>query len=322
MSTIQRLTPINLLEEKEKFFADMSYNPQFVYEEGLSVEELTKHGTPKSLYIELASAILEEAYRNRNEADLFMMEGKILSQQDVTHRIETFLEMHKLQDRFKLIWSQSFVSRASITTDTLKLRLPAEFRKEGLIGMLYHEIGTHAIRRINYEQQPWYKRKKKYGFSNYLLTEEGLATIHALVPHSFKLSYIPAIRYLAVEYAQEGSFAEVWEKLGRYIQDPERRWQVTFRQKRGMTDTSQPGGYSKDMVYFQGLVETWEWLRHNDFDPTDLYYGKLAAEDVEKAKELNPNYEPFLPSFFTLDPDAYKTQLEAIGYANHFTELE
>lgn len=322
MSTIQRLTPINLLEEKEKFFADMSYNPQFVYEDGLPTEELTKHGRPDSLYIELASAILEEAYRNRNEADLFMMEGKVLSQQDVTQRIETFLEMHKLQDRFKLIWSQSFVSRASITTDTLKLRLPAEFRKEGLIGMLYHEIGTHAIRRINYEKQPWYKRKKKYGFSNYLLTEEGLASIHSLIPHSFKLAYIPAIRYLAVEYAQEGSFVEVWQKLGKYVQDPERRWQIVFRQKRGLTDTSQPGGFTKDMVYFQGLVETWEWLRHNDFDPTDLYYGKLAAEDVATAKELNPNYEPFLPSFFSLDPDLYKTQLEAIGYANHLTQLD
>lgn len=317
MSLLQRLTPINMLEEKQKFFADPSYNPQFIYEETIETAELYAYGVPKPEYLELARGILEEAFYGRNEADLYMLEGRALSEQEVTEKITTFLEMHGLQDRYNLIWSQSFVARASITTDTLKLRLPAEFRKEGLLGMLYHEIGTHALRRINYEHQPWFKRKKKYGFSDYLLTEEGLATLHSLVPHSLQLAFVPAIRYLAVEYAQVGSFASIWQKLGTYIQDPERRWQATFRQKRGVTDTSQPGGFTKDLVYFEGFIETWNWLKQHDFDPTELYLGKLAAEDVPRARELNPNFTPQLPSFFTLEPELYREKLAAIGVANH-----
>lgn len=39
MSLITDLIPINLNEEKEKFFIDNSYNPQFVYENETSDEK-------------------------------------------------------------------------------------------------------------------------------------------------------------------------------------------------------------------------------------------------------------------------------------------
>jgi hypothetical protein len=321
MSFLSNLIPTNLNEEKEKFFSDNSYNPQFIYENEVDKEKLYEHKKPTKKYLKLAEQILEKTYRNRNEHDLFMMEGPLVTQSYVEKTIKTFLHMHQLHKKFDIIWSSSFVSRTTINNNTIKLKLPVNFRKEGLLGMLYHEVGTHALRRINYEQQPWFKRKKRYGFSSYLKTEEGLATLHALIPHSHKSSFISAIRYLAVATAQKSSFAEVWKSLGKYVQDPERRWMITIRQKRGLTDTSKPGGFTKDLVYFQGMVEVWQWLKENDFDITNLYFGKMAKEDIDLALKLNPHFVPYLPSFFTLDQNKYADAINEIGEFNGFDQL-
>jgi hypothetical protein len=252
-----------------------------------------------------------------------MMEGKKMTEAEVTQKCQLFLEMHGLENRYKIVWSSSFVSRATITDDTLKLRTNAAFYKEGLVGMIYHEIGTHALRKVNYEQQPWYKKKKEFGLTtNYLRTEEGLAVLHALLPHEFKSAYSSAIRYVAADYALTHSFAELWRLLSKYVQDPETQWMIASRLKRGITDTSQPGAFTKDIVYFEGVVNTWNWLSARDFDLTQLYYGKIAYQDVEKAvASAAPNFQPLLPSFFTLNPEDYCEKMLQIGAFNHFTEF-
>jgi hypothetical protein len=316
MSFLSNLVPINLNEEKEKFFADNSYNPQFLYAEDIDQKKLKQYGKPSKEYLDLAKKILKKTYFGRNEQDLYMMKGKEVSQFEAEKTIHTFLHMHGLQNRYKTIWSQSFVVRTTIDEDTIKLRLPVDYRKEDLLGMLYHEVGTHALRRINYEQQPWFKRKKKYGFSSYLKTEEGLATIHSLIPQSFKSAFVPAIRYVAVEAAQKGSFVDVWNSLEKYVQDPERRWRIAYREKRGLEDTSVVGGYSKDLVYFEGFVDMYRWLEKHDFDLTNIYFGKLAARDIKKAIELNPDFKPQLPSFFSLSPETYAKEVQKIGKFN------
>ena len=208
MSFLTSIIPTNLNEEKEKFFADQTYNPQFSYKEKINQKKLNQYKKPTKKYLDIAEKILKKAYFGRNEQELTMMEGLVVSQKDVEKTIHTFLQMHGLQKRFKIIWSSSFVARTSITADTIKLKLPANFRKEGLLGMLYHEVGTHALRRMNYEKQPWFKKKNKFGFSEYLKTEEGLATLHALIPHSYKSAFNSALRYKAVSVAQEKSFVE------------------------------------------------------------------------------------------------------------------
>ncbi len=316
MSFLTLLIPTNLNEEKAKFFADQTYNPQFVYAAEIDQKKLNKYGKPSEKYLNIAQNILQKSYIGRNESDLFSMEGPHHTQKEVEEKIQTYLQIHNLEDRFKTVWSSSFVVRTSINQDTIKLRLPCDFRKEGLLGMLYHEIGTHALKRINYEQQPWYKKKEKYGFGEYLKTEEGLATLHFLLPHSFKLAFISALDYLTVSKAQNASFVETWNYLGNYVQDPNRRWMITLRKKRGLTDTSMPGGYSKDLLYFEGFVDVYKWLEKNNFDITSLYFGKLAMENAAQAVELNPNFKPALPSFFTTSPEKYAQEIKKIGEAN------
>lgn len=322
MSLLQQLTPINLLEEKAKFLADNSYNPQFVYEEAVDQAALTKHGQPSQALLELAQEIVDFTFFGRNEQELQMLEGKSLDQEDVHQKIADFLKIHKLDKKINIIWSHSFLSRTTISSTNIKLRLPADFRKLGLLGMLYHEIGTHALRSVNYEQQPWYKKKKKYGFSEYLVTEEGLASLHGLMPQTFPSAYTQALRYLAVGVAQQKSFTELWQYLAKYIENTERRWTICVREKRGIRDTSQPGGFTKDLVYFEGVVKMWRWLNQNDYRLNELYFGKLAVEDLAKAVELNPHYKPVLPSFYTLDHSEYAKKISAIGITNKIDQIK
>lgn len=321
MSFLQSLIPINLNEEKEKFFADQTYNPQFIYKEEIDQKKFNRYGKTVEKSLKIAQHIVDKAYFERTEKDLQKLEGPIVSQKEIEKTTLTFLHMHNLHKRFKIVWSSSFITRATISTDTLKLQLPADFRKEGLIGMLYHEVGTHALRRINDEQQPWYKKKKKYKLAEYLQTEEGLASLHSLIPHTYKSAFNSALRYITVNKAQNGSFAQTWDFLGKYVQDPERRWTITFRQKRGLTDTSQPGGYSKDLVYFVGLIDVYHWLEKNNYDITNLYFGKIALEDVEKAKMLNQKFTPALPTFFSLSKERYAHEIKKIGDYNEFNTL-
>ncbi len=322
MSFLSDITPVNIHEEKAKFFEDQSYNPQFKYNTDISQKKLQQYGLPKPHLVQLAQVILNKTYFGRNQQDLEMLEGPELSQQQVSDMITTFLEMHNLEDRYEQVWSSSFVARTTINTSTIKLRLPVSFRKEGLRGMLYHEIGTHALRRVNYEQQPWFQKKKQYGFGSYLTTEEGLASLHALLPRTYKSAYIPAIRYVGVHTAQTSSFVDLWKVLTKYIYDPDQRWRVAVRQKRGQEDTSLPGGYTKDQVYFEGMVHVWKWLNQHNFDCTQLYYGKMALEDVSAAQTLNPNFEPQLPSFFITDPAKYAKMIIDVGKENSFDQIE
>jgi hypothetical protein len=321
MSLLSILTPVNLFEEKKKFFADPEYNPQFIYEEHIAEDKLLQYGLPQKKYAALAKEILDRAYHNRNTKDLLKMEGEIISQDEVKKKVDIFLKMHDLQKKIKPIWSQSFISRVSINASTIKFKLPSTFRKEDVLGMLYHEIGTHAIRRVNYEQQPWFRKKKKYGFESYLRTEEGLAISHSLIPYSFKSAYKSALRYLAVDYAQSHSFSQLYSFLGKYIDNPETRWEVAVKQKRGLEDTSLGGGFSRSLVYFEGFVDTWQYLKKHNFDITNLYFGKMSYKDTDKALEMNPDFQPLLPSFFVLNKDKYASDLEKIGLENRLGEF-
>ncbi|MEX0895321.1 MAG: tyrosine/phenylalanine carboxypeptidase domain-containing protein [Patescibacteria group bacterium] len=314
---LKQLIPTNLQEEKEKFFADFSYNPQFVYENEIDESKLHEYGLPEDTILSIAKEIVSKAYLNRNELDIKMNEGPVISEKEVTDKFLSFLKLHNLEKRYRVVWSSSFITRAAILQDLIKLKSGSEFRRDGLTGLLYHEIGTHALRRVNYEKQPWFKRKKKYGFSNYLPTEEGLAVLHSLLPLRYKSAYSSALRYQAVEYAQTHSFSELWSYLSRYIDNFDTRWMVTFRQKRGVSDTSKPGGFTKDLVYFKGVVEVFQWLNNHNFNLEALYFGKLSYKDVDKALQLNPGFTPLLPSFYEVNKEEYAENMREVGELNN-----
>jgi hypothetical protein len=316
MGLIADLQPLNFKEEKEKFLNNPTFNPQFKYMRIFSDQDLTKHGLPNHQYIELAEKIIEKTFSLFSNKDISENRGRLLDQETVSKQLKTFLKKYGLSEKFSIIWSEEFVSRASVNPTAIKLRLPCSIYEGDLEGLIYHELGTHVLRRTNYEQQPWFRKKRKNGFSEYLKTEEGLAVLHALYPRKYPFAYLAALNFIATIKAQEESFLEVWQFLHHYLDDNERAFNMAFKKKRGLTDTSLPGGFTKDYVYFEGFVENTKFLIENDFPIKELYFGKLSSKDIDKAIEMNPNFEPLLPDFYTDNPEQYKQRVLEIAREN------
>ncbi len=318
MSLISKLTPTNLEEEKHRFFEkETVYNPIFKYRQPIDKAILVRYGLPQAHLVKLAQRIVQKAYQHKNHLALVENEGKLLDTSQVYRLTKKFLQMHQLDKRYQIVNDATINSIASVTSNLIKFHPDTKFREKTILSTLYHEIGTHALRRINYEKQPWYKKKKQYGLThNYLETEEGLAVIHGHLPRNNQLVYRSALKYLAVARAQKADFQSLFKWALPYFGDTNLAWTFVVRIKRGLTDTSHPSGFTKDMLYFSGFVKVWHWLKEHDFDPTDLYIGKVAIEDLVTAKKLNPRYQPILPSFYRVDPNSYKKAVATIGKIN------
>jgi len=277
--------------------------------------KLTKYPKPASELLAMAERIVSE---HATEAldERVSNSDKILTNSEVTTRAMKFLEIHNLNKKIKIKWSTSFITRATMNEEFLKLKTDAIFTEKDTASMMFHEIGTHALRRLNYEQQSWFLKRKKYGFSDYLETEEGIAVLHGLLAMPSKSLFSTAVRFLAVEKGLTMSFAELWQYLAPYFPDPERRWTAVIRQKRGVSDTRNPSLFMKDALYFSGSVKMAKWLKENDYDLSGLYFGKIAAEDVGRAKELSPGFMPKLPIFYLADKEKYISDINEIIVKN------
>lgn len=55
-----------------------------------------------------------------------------------------------------------------------------------------------------------------------------------------------ALNYYSAFMASKLSFVDLFNDLEKYVDNPKRRWKCTLRVKRGIIDTSEPGGLYKD----------------------------------------------------------------------------
>lgn len=317
MSLVQALTPINLQEEKQKFFdSNCKYNPQFKYKTLATLNKIYKYGKPKDEYLNLAKELLEKAFFNRTIKEIRSLEGENISKQKAQTMFNEFANANQLNNTIKLKCSEKFLGKASFYKNTLKLRMPLWHKEKEFLGTLYHEIGTHALRRINYLQQPFFLKKKQFEFKEYLYTEEGLASLHTLLARNFKIDYTGALNYVLCQEAQKKSFVEIFSLANQYLLDKERSWYYAVRHKRGLYNTEEGGGFTKDLIYFEGLIQVWQFLKNSNFDIEGLYLGKIAYEDIAKAREMNPDFIPLLPSFYSKNKNKYIEEIQEIAKIN------
>lgn len=120
--------------------------------------------------------------------------------------------------------------------------------------LVVHEVESHVIQAQNAKNsQTALAELSTYGNQN--LYGEGLAvynevTTRKITPSAFEMYYsrIKAVRLL------QKSFREIYETL---VDDltPQRAFVMTYRVKRGLSDTSAPGGFPKDAAYLLGFHE-------------------------------------------------------------------
>jgi hypothetical protein len=318
MLKLNELVPVNLLAEKEKFFAnDTDYNPQFKYQTTIKQSDLSFYGEARWHHCRLAKKIIKQAQKEKLFQKNQLVKEKLESA-TVSEIINNYLANYSLDKKYQVIFDENLTSRFAVNfkDNVIKVRLPISFSEQKLSNTLDHEIGTHVLRQENYEKQIWYRRKKHYGFSNYLRTEEGLAVIHQYLNSDQQLIFKTALSYLGAQVAQKKDFKTVYAFFYQYVQDSQKSWFYALKNKRGLTDTSLPGGLNKSLVYLEGFEQVLKYLRSHQYNPSPLYYGKLAIQDLQKAQEMNPNYQPLLPKFYLDNPLAYRDKVKAIAKRN------
>lgn len=250
------------------------------------------YGTPDEQL--LASAWSE--YKPERPKYLVEGTGKILKTKSVINIVKK--KMAEYGFPYKMSLDKNIHSRILIHavdgTPTIALRPNAKFTSEELQGTLAHEIDTHMLRRQNALQQPYKIFVSR--FANYLATEEGLATINKEKvyknPRRFDTS---ALYVIATDQALRSSFRETYNKLVELGVSQEKAWNMTFKVKRGMGDTSIPGSFPRYYLYFKGKKEVLDFIARGG-DIKQLYIGKIGIKDLKAVKKIaNINPPRFLP---------------------------
>jgi len=180
---------------------------------------------------------------------------------------------------------------------TLKIRGDTMYSREEIKRLVVHEIETHVYRHLNGKVQPFRLFIQGPG-TDWLLSEEGLASVNEEI--FFKKSEERlrelAGRVAAVDFAQRNSFYNTFKYLREFF-SKDKAYQLTQRAKRGLTDTSERGGFTKDYYYFAGRKLIMDFIERGG-DLKRLYYGKISAEDTFVLEEIPELVKPkFMPSY-------------------------
>jgi len=334
---LSHLRPENLKEEHNKFLVDPTYNPQFEYrplkfdpnnlyarlkriefpdspigilwhkkadEVKRKIELLEARGsesfTAKSMHLygapdqEIVREALKEIMRM---PDKFPEPEKFLTAKEAKVLFEKAIQDFGLKGWSVKIKKEMVSDAIAGKENSVMLREDALFSEERLKGTITHEIETHVFTAMNGSQQP-YKLFQR-GLADYLATEEGLAVYNQERTESNETEkrYWPASSVVGIYRAMHGSFADVYAELVKLGFSMDRAWKVALKAKRGLEDTSQPGAFTKDFIYFKGYRMILDFIGKGG-DLRNLYYGKINLNDLDIVRKVKGLKKPtFLPSY-------------------------
>ncbi|XP_052044774.1 putative tyrosine carboxypeptidase MATCAP2 isoform X2 [Apodemus sylvaticus] len=322
------IKPVNLEKEKLRFFkSDYTYNPQFEYANPSLPGVLAKHSTASDRFLKQSINIMELTLQKYGSYEKFEQAtgGSLLSKTRIWSHVRKYMVKEGCLGEIVVHLTEDLLSRASMTVvngcPTLTINVSTA-REHWLEGMLRHEIGTHYFRGINNLQQPWnsWIGRKKHELKPNNPTEEGLASIHSVLFRKDPFLWRAALLYYTVYQASKMSFCELFRDIGKFVKDPNTRWDYCVRAKRGWTDTSEPGCFSKDQVYLDGILQILRFRESIDFHLLTAL-GKVSYEDVDRLKELAVTENMRVPHFLH-DHSRYMEHLEKIMEVNELTDAE
>ncbi|KAF4010778.1 hypothetical protein G4228_002600 [Cervus hanglu yarkandensis] len=322
------LRPTNMDRERDKFFqSHYTYNPQFEYQEPMPTAVLEKYCEASGQFIHQAVGIIEAVLEKFGTYEHFEAAtgGQLLTKCQIWSIVRRYMQKEGCVGEVVVQLSEDLLSQAVMMVEnsrpTLAINLTGA-RQYWLEGMLRHEIGTHYLRGVNNARQPWHSAegRQQYGLRPANPTEEGLASLHSVLFRKQPFLWRAALLYYTIHRAARMSFRQLFQDLARYVQDADVRWEYCVRAKRGQTDTSLPGCFSKDQVYLDGIVRI---LRHRqtiDF-PLLTSLGKVSYEDVDHLRPHGVLDNTRVPHFMQ-DLARYRQQLEHIMTTNRLDEAE
>ncbi len=312
--------PLNSNEERLKVFKDNCHNPKFKYNPPKpilkSVEKtLNELKTDSSVYGKLLRKKINElkytllmiknigkkdftkysikVYGKPNQA-LIKASKKILEidEEEVWKKYSKLSTQKKFSDTFKLknydwqVKEKAMVAGAAVNTKkkTLFLNKDRDCSERDVKRLVVHEIGTHVARYENGMKQNY--KMFAFGFPGYLETEEGFAAYNeykcGLLSPKILKTY--AGRVLANDLSLRNSFCTVYNSLLEYFPKND-AWTLALRAKRGLTNTSKPGAFTKDHIYLKGFLNV-KSFAENGGNVKKLYTGKIGIEHIPMLKYI------------------------------------
>lgn len=146
---------------------------------------------------------------------------------------------------------------------------------------IIHEVGTHVLRTVN-GLNSGFPALGNSNLPEYLDAEEGLATwnesnVGVLTESSLRRKV--ALTY-AIYIGKDLSFRELYNCL-HGIFPKQSAFDITYRVKRGLSDTAKAGIYAKDVVYFRGFRKVSASIAKNPSLYNSLYSGKISIKQCE-----------------------------------------
>lgn len=250
-----------------------------------------------------AKRILERVHEECGGPEAFLEQcygGDKCSADELKIHVENYLNEHNILQRAEVSINDGMLCCASVFNPGRGQKYVVNISSSPVScsmvqSILDHEIGTHLLRMMNDEAQPWHGDRERYNLLNPWITEEGFATLNTYLSLPRKLLYPQALRYFAVCRGSLIGFVELFHELKSHVSDNTRCFQLCCRIKRGMHDTSLPGAFNIDQAYFKGAVEILRQL--DEVDILRLYGGQLALQDLDKVHNVMRRDDVMLPKF-------------------------
>ena len=186
-------------------------------------------------------------------------------------------------EKSKAISSKGF--RTVMKTRRIMVDPQVSVSAEKLRKTIIHEVITHALRGNN-GFASGYDVFGKPNVREYLDDEEGLAMLNEErygVLRAIDVKRRAALVY-AVYLGQTLSFRQVFNALCA-VYPKQNAYDVVLRVKRGLSDTSLPGGYTRDACYLRGFLRLKKRLLDDEISYRNLYAGKIPLSAVSLVEE-------------------------------------
>jgi len=186
-------------------------------------------------------------------------------------------------DKSKAIVANGF--RTAVKSKRIMVDPHISITAEKLRKTIVHEVVTHALRAKNGFESGC----EIFGRPNlkeYLDDEEGLAMYNEElygVLRDIDVRRRAALVY-AVYLGQTMSFRQVFDALSSMYMK-KNAFDITFRAKRGLSDTSQPGCYYRDTTYLRGFLKIRRKLDKDTTSYRNMYAGKIPLKYLYLVEE-------------------------------------
>ena len=113
------------------------------------------------------------------------------------------------------------------------------------------------------------------------------------------------------------TFQQLYSHMETYVKDPNERWKLVTRVKRGISDPNTVGSYARDQSYFEGACQILENYETIDFKL--LMSGKICLDELEICAPKANLEDIKLPKFFK-NMKKYKEKIRHIAIVNGLIE--